>query len=52
MFDSYVIFFTETLYLPSKKELLNRIRLGAQRPGWPNSQLPFENLLFYDAQTL
>ena len=25
---------------------------GAQRPGWPNSQLPIRNLLFYDAQTL
>ena len=24
----------------------------AQRPGWPNLQLPFRNLLFYDAQTL
>ena len=24
----------------------------AQRPGWPNSQLPFRNLLFYDVQTL
>ena len=22
------------------------------RPGWPNSQLPFRNLLLYDAQTL
>ena len=25
---------------------------GPQRPGWPNSQLPFRNLLPYDAQTL
>ena len=24
---------------------------GAQRPGWPNSQLPIRNLLSYDAQT-
>ena len=24
---------------------------GAQRPGWPNSQLPLRNLLSYDAQT-
>ena len=24
---------------------------GAQRPGWPNSQLPIRNLLLYDAQT-
>ena len=24
---------------------------GAQKPGWPNSQLPIRNLLFYDAQT-
>ena len=24
---------------------------GAQRPGWPNSQLPVRNLLSYDAQT-
>ena len=32
---------------------LNPIRPGggAQRPGWPNSQLPIRNLLSYDAQT-
>ena len=24
---------------------------GAQRPGWPNSQLTIRNLLFYDAKT-
>ena len=24
---------------------------GVQRPGWPDSQLPIRNLLFYDAQT-
>ena len=24
---------------------------GAQRPGWPNSQLPIRNFLSYDAQT-
>ena len=24
---------------------------GAQRPGWPNSQLPIRNLLSYNAQT-
>ena len=35
-------------------KLLNPIRPGgggAQRPGWPNSQLPIRNLLSYDAQT-
>ena len=26
--------------------------ISAGKPGWPNSQLPFRNLLFYDAQTL
>ena len=25
---------------------------GAQTPGWPNSELPFRNLLPYDAHTL
>ena len=25
---------------------------GTQGPGWPNSQLPFKNLLLYDAQSL
>ena len=33
-------------------KLLNPIRPGgAQRPGWPNSQLSIRNLLSYDAQT-
>ena len=35
-----------------KFRILNPIRPGgAQRPGWPNSQLPIRNLLSYDAQT-
>ena len=35
-----------------RNELFNPIRPGgAQRPGWPNSQLPIRNLLSYDAQT-
>ena len=39
--------------LSFSKVRLNPIRPGggAQRPGWPNSQLPIRNLLSYDAQT-
>ena len=38
---------------PFTSDCLNPIRPGggAQRPGWPNSQLPIRNLLSNDAQT-
>ena len=37
---------------PQIRATFNPIRpRGAQRPGWPNSQLPIRNLLSYDAQT-
>ena len=39
-------------WLSQKVQHFNPIRPGgAQRPGWPNSQLPIRNLLSYDAQT-
>ena len=44
----------ELWYFCENEDCFNPIRpggAGAQRPGWPNSQLPIRNLLPYDAQT-
>ena len=43
-------FFSEALFLKITLLTLSGPG-GAQRPGWPNSQLPIRHLLSYDAQT-
>ena len=52
--SNWIEFNLESLQNALSKLKFNPIRPGgggAQRPGWPNSQLPIRNLLSYDAQT-
>ena len=43
---------TKATMYSQQLQRVNPIRpRGAQRPGWPNSQLLIRNLLSYDAQT-